>query len=200
MWHEWGPAGTDEVPQQYLLQVMWTMGVTDLPCADLAVLIGGDDFRIYNFFRDPELEGHLFEAAEKWWRDHVVAGVPPRLDGSESASKWLADRFPREKEPLLRATSEIEQMVNTLREYEVQAEAATGRVDTVKNHLRAVIGEATGVEGLFGKITWKKSKDGERVDWEAVAKASGASQELIKRNTIIKPGPRVFRATWRDEK
>jgi len=42
----WGEAGTDEVPQEYLIQVQHYLAVTALPVADVAVLFGGQEFRL----------------------------------------------------------------------------------------------------------------------------------------------------------
>src|SRR5262245_21334122 len=43
----WGDPGSGEIPQDYILQTQHEMFVTGLPVADVAVLIGGQDFRIY---------------------------------------------------------------------------------------------------------------------------------------------------------
>jgi putative phage-type endonuclease len=72
----WGEPGTDQVPVAYLLQVQWYMLVTDIPVADVAVLIGGNEFRLYEVPADPELQEMMETAAAEFWQC-VVNGTPP---------------------------------------------------------------------------------------------------------------------------
>lgn len=196
---QWGEAGTDKVPKHYLAQVAWEMACADLERADLAVLVAGDDFRIYHLRRDRELEAMLLEEAEKFWRDYVLTKTPPPVDGSDSFEDWLLARYPAHQSGLLEATPEAEALARELRAAQEALEPNEARLDAAKNQLRALIGDAEGLVGSFGKITWRKSKDSERTDWEAVAKAAGVTPELIKQFTTIKPGPRVLRPYWKKE-
>lgn len=52
---EWGDAGTDEIPLPYLIQVHHQMIVTATDVADVAVLIGNSDFRVYTIRRHDRL-------------------------------------------------------------------------------------------------------------------------------------------------
>jgi putative phage-type endonuclease len=45
--NDWGEPGTDQVPPLYLVQCAWYMAITECESADLAVMIGNSDFRIY---------------------------------------------------------------------------------------------------------------------------------------------------------
>lgn len=60
---EWGDVGSDAVPMSYLVQCLWYLMLTNLPRADLAVLFGNTDFRVYRIDRDPELEEMLIKNA-----------------------------------------------------------------------------------------------------------------------------------------
>lgn len=72
----WGEPGTDEIPQAYLIQVQHYLSVTVLPVADVAVLIGGSDFRLYEVESDPELQELIIEGEAGFWK-MVEAGTPP---------------------------------------------------------------------------------------------------------------------------
>ncbi|MGH8029807.1 MAG: YqaJ viral recombinase family protein, partial [Arenimonas sp.] len=72
----WGEPGTDQVPQPYLLQVQHYLAVMRYDVADIAVLIGGSDFRIYEVPADPELQAMMIEAEAEFWQ-RVLAGNPP---------------------------------------------------------------------------------------------------------------------------
>ncbi|MCI0569281.1 MAG: YqaJ viral recombinase family protein, partial [Myxococcaceae bacterium] len=194
----WGRPGTDEVPPHYLAQVAWEMAVTGLPQADLAVLIAGEDFRVYHFERDAELEGYLFELAERFWVDHVEARRPPALDGSEAARRWLHERYPVERGPVRAAGPEAERWADVLREATARAGAEDLRAEEAKNHLKALIGDAEGLVGRFGTVRWTRSRSSTRTDWEAVARSLGAGEELVRAHTTVVPGPRVFRPSWKE--
>lgn len=197
--HQWGEAGTDEVPQHYLAQVAWEMACADLERADLAVLIAGDDFRVYRIQRDREMEAMLLEEAERFWKDYVLTRTPPPIDGSASCADWLAEKYPTHRAPLLEATPEAEHLALELRRARDTGERWESEAQQLRNQLQALIGDAEGVTGSFGRITWKQSKGRTVIDWEAVAKAAGASSDLIKQFTTTKPGPRVFRPTWKEQ-
>jgi len=77
MTHEWGPDGSDEIPDVYRVQVAWYMHVLDYDTADLAVLIGGRDYRIYHIPRDRELERLIVDTADNFWRECVRKKIPP---------------------------------------------------------------------------------------------------------------------------
>ena len=55
----------DGVPERYLVQCMWQLAITRRQVCDLAVLIGGQDFRIYTIERDEELITALIERANR---------------------------------------------------------------------------------------------------------------------------------------
>jgi putative phage-type endonuclease len=82
---EWGAEGTDQVPTAYLLQCAWYMAVADCDRADLAVLLGNNDFRVYTVKRDIRLEGLMIDQAQRFWFDHVLACEPPPPQTAEDA-------------------------------------------------------------------------------------------------------------------
>jgi putative phage-type endonuclease len=71
--HEWGDAGTDEIPQAYLVQVHHQMEVAEAnrpgtgQSVDVAALFGGNDFRVYTVRRSPALAVHMLRIEEEFW-------------------------------------------------------------------------------------------------------------------------------------
>lgn len=96
----WGEPGTDEIPEAYALQVQHYLAVTGFVVADVAVLIGGSDFRLYEVPADTDLQGMLIDAEAAFWR-RVLDGVPPdpvtyedarrRYGHSDAAGQVVAD-------------------------------------------------------------------------------------------------------------
>ena len=90
---DWGELGTDQVPEHYLIQCAAYMALTGCPYWDLAVLFGNSDFRIFHLERDHEMETMLIGEASRFWRDHVLADVPPDPSSeAEARQRWSAHR------------------------------------------------------------------------------------------------------------
>lgn len=83
----------DNIPDEYILQVQHYLSVTGYMGAYIAVLIGGNTFKWKFVERDDQLISMLIQLEANFW-DHVVSNVPPPLDGSEAAAKFLSERFP----------------------------------------------------------------------------------------------------------
>jgi putative phage-type endonuclease len=75
---EWGEQGTDQVPESYLVQVAFYAAICNVPKVDIAVLIGGQDFRIYTYERNKELEDKLINIACNFWNNHIEKRIPPK--------------------------------------------------------------------------------------------------------------------------
>ena len=75
---EWGEEGTDQIPESYLVQVAYYAAICDVPKVDIAVLIGGQDFRIYTYERTKELEDKLIKIACNFWYNHIEKRIPPK--------------------------------------------------------------------------------------------------------------------------
>lgn len=75
----WGEPGTAEIPVYYRAQVLWQMAVVDVEWADVAVLIGGSDYREYTVLRDEKDIAVMVEAGRRFMA-RIEAGDPPPLD------------------------------------------------------------------------------------------------------------------------
>ena len=72
-----GEEGSDQVPDYYLTQCLWYLMITGCQIIHLAVLIGGNKFRMYRIERDEDLIQSIFEHVKSFWFNHVIADVPP---------------------------------------------------------------------------------------------------------------------------
>lgn len=72
-----GEEGSDQVPDYYLTQCLWYLMITGCQIIHLAVLIGGNKFRMYRIQRDEDLIQSIFEQVKSFWFNHVIADVPP---------------------------------------------------------------------------------------------------------------------------
>lgn len=196
---EWGEPGTDQIPRHYLTQVAWYLALTELQVAHVAVLFSGNDYRRYEIQRDHDLEEVLLERCEAFWRGNVLGGHMPALDGSDSATRYVAQRFPRNVAPLRTATDEERELARRLATARAATAAAEREQAEAENLLKAAIGEAEGLDlGDLGKITWKATKPRETTDWKAVVAEASIPAELIARHTKTGEASRRFLPTIKD--
>lgn len=78
----------DEVPVAYVAQHIWQLFVTGYPQGWVAVLIGGNDFRVYPIEYDATVAEMIFEKAAEFWQ-RVQDRNPPDPDGAQSTTDVL---------------------------------------------------------------------------------------------------------------
>jgi len=144
----------DGVPLHYQYQCQWYMFVCELERWDLAVLIGGSDYREFALARDNALiQDTLLPAASHFWQNYVLLDVPP----PPSPSDKLADLYPDDNGAMLAANFETEGIVLAYRDTVAKARAVGADVAALKAQVQGIIGENSGIEGPWGRITWKRS-------------------------------------------
>lgn len=163
----WGGRGSNRVPDYCVLQLQWedailaSQGIALDPVSHLVALLDGD-LRIYEVGRDVELQGWMLEHVTAWFRRHVLTKTPPPIDGSDGAKAWLRRRFPKSVAPVLKATVEDEGLLAALKLEETALATAEGGYALARAKVEERIGEADGIEGAFGRVTWRSNKAGKR--------------------------------------
>ena len=190
----------EAVPADVLIQVQWQMFVAGRDVADVVALVG-PELRVVEVARDEAMIGDLLFFATDFWR-HVIERTRPELDSSESTRRTLARIHPASDGTLLPSDPAIDALISDLRTAKSRAKEQESIADTIENALRALIGDADGIEGPWGRVTWRRNADSLRTNWPAVARAfrelltDRPSDELdaiesIHSETV--PGPRVLR-------
>jgi putative phage-type endonuclease len=150
----------DEIPEHYRLQVQWQLFVTGLDVAELAVMhmaFGRPRFEIYEVPRDQRLIGRLVKRAERFWTDHVAAGVPPLADGHRATTAALADAWiDPEHTPAVNVRS-LEHVVDELRGLRAARKELDADIERDENLLKAALGTYT--EGCIDGqvvVSWRQ--------------------------------------------
>lgn len=177
----WGEPGTDQIPQPYLLQVQHYLAVTGFIVADVAVLIGGSDFRLYEVPEDRELQEMLVDAEHEFWQ-RVQRGDPPEpVTTADAIARWgrssIADRVMADDTAL--------QALQTLRAARESIQAAEQLEEAAKVILMRALGERDTLVDSTGRAlcTWKASAPPMRFDAAAL---KAAHPELHAQ--FLKPG------------
>jgi putative phage-type endonuclease len=199
----WGWEHGEPVPGRVQAQVQHQLWVSGYEVADVAVLTGGSQPRIYEITRDDNFIDDLVFLETEFW-GWVTSGTRPPMDGSENARRVLGRLHPRNDGTLLSANDDLDRLALDWRAAKEVVAQAEAEEDTLANAIRAIIGDADGFEGSWGRITWKKNADSKRVDWPTVAHEVGlADPELlaatIAAHTTTVEGPRVLRPSWKEQ-
>jgi putative phage-type endonuclease len=199
-----GWTGGEEVPGAVQTQVQHQLWVAEYDVADVAVLTGGSEPRIYTIERDDSFIDDLVYLEREFW-GWVQTQTRPPVDGSENARRVLSKLHPRNDGTLVPLTPDLDSLTRQWLAAKEAVREAEGNEASLANTLRALIGDADGIEG---RVTWKKNADSHRVNWPAVAKAyralleeAGVTTDLdtiesIHSSTV--EGPRVLRPVGRN--
>lgn len=132
----------DEIPASYIVQVQHYMAVRGSEKAYIAVLIGGQRFLWKEIPRDEEFIKFLIEQEKKFWNEHILTLIPPALDGSSAAEKYLKERY-KESDPELtvdlraKYNNEIEELLSIKEQIKRMEEVVTAIENNIKNELGA---------------------------------------------------------------
>lgn len=162
---DWGPSGTDQVPESYLLQTQWYLAVTGKQVADLAVLIAGQDFRIYEIPRDDALINELIRIGADFWH-RVETGNPPEITSIEDARL----RWPQDSGEALECDIATEIKVQRIRDLSRQVKAIEAEIDTLKADVMEVMGDTALLTFEGCKLATWKQQASSRFDAKGFAK------------------------------
>jgi len=163
----WGPDGSGKVPPDTWVQSQHEL----LACPQMAmvrvpVLFGLHTFHVYEVPRHPEFIDRLEHELVRFWTDHVLPRVPPALTAvprDQAYSKRHAMTDPS----LDQATPEMEALFRRVRMARLAVTQAEDARDALDTQVRELIGTKAGIQGLFGRVTYRPTKG--RTAWELVA-------------------------------
>lgn len=192
----WGESGEYETwepglcPFDYFVQVQIQMLVDQESLADLAALIGGNDFRVLTFPFDENLAVGIAAELRAWWDRYVVGDEQPPADGSEDVGSILRRRFPRPTKPIEDCTSAVEMAaLERLAAAKAFRKRAEAEADAAAAEVMGLLGEREGLRWDGGKVTW--SLQAGRPRYAQIVEHLGVSKDEIAKFTS-EPG-RVLR-------
>ncbi len=144
MRHLWGEDGSRDVPESYYLQIAHYMLVLDYEQWDLIVLIGGQEFREYTFYRDKEIDEMIIESASKFWHDNIEKRVPPPIDYSDkNVQALIRKKYNLVSDEIVTLGDEFIEITNTIEE----AEEKIKNYAKIKKEKQSIVLEAMGNAG-----------------------------------------------------
>lgn len=150
----------DGVPEYVQVQVLHQLAVTGKQAADVAVLVAGQELRIFRVERDEAMIAQLIELEKQFWH-YVETDTPPPADGSASADLALRCLFPRDDGEVVDLTDnpELSQAYEELKQIRQEIAEQEKRESNLKQKLQQAMGEASKAVFSNGFVTWRKAKD-----------------------------------------
>jgi predicted phage-related endonuclease len=157
--------------------------------------VAGSDLRIIEVARDDAYIRDLVEIEADFVR-RVETRTPPPIDASVGTRRTLGLLHPRENGQELVATPEIDRLMNRLRTSRESLSMAQEQAAELENVLRSTMGDAAALVGTDYRVTFRKSADTKRTDWQALAAELRPDPSLVAQYTATKEGPRVLRISF----
>jgi len=152
----------EEIPQEYILQVMWYLGITGRKIGHIAVLIGGQAFRTKPIEFDQEMFDSMVEAAKEFWT-HVLSDIPPAImpnddetlkDLYSDHTEVMIELFPTDDESAV-ATTAFEDKVAYLQEVKMHIKDLQDEQKELETSIKDIIKDNLGIKTPKYVITWK---------------------------------------------
>lgn len=145
----------DNIPIHYYIQCQHYMAVTGKKAWYIAVVILGVDFKYKKIERDEELITGLILLEERFWKNHVMAGIMPQADGSKDCDKMLAKMYQcSKKDSRIQLVGFDERLKRR-----IELDELIKRMDTERNEidqeLKKYLGENEIAENDIYKVSWK---------------------------------------------
>lgn len=180
----------NKIPKEYILQVIWYLGITGRKRGWIACLIGGQkfDYKVIDF--DEELFNLMVEKAVKFW-DMVQTQTPPVILPEDG--EVLGEVFSEHSEDMIE-NNEINDRVAYVKELEMHVDEMKKEIEEIKTELKTAIQDKMGIITDTYKVTWKNQKGAYVYDKEAML------QDGIFEKYATQPTRRVLRITKLKEK
>lgn len=148
----------DGVPVWYQTQVAHYLSVTGRGFADVAVLIGGQDYREYRILRDEDDISAVDAAVDRFWTRCVVGGEEPDFTGNGSEVRAALQQHSDPSDDFIDATPELETMIDRY----LKARDMADEYDRVADELAVRLKEASldhkGIGTPMGTLVWVRSE------------------------------------------
>jgi predicted phage-related endonuclease len=200
---DWGEPWTDEIPDKFLVQVQHYIGLDDsfLESLVMAFCWGQDRAQPYPVKRNNSVIATIHGIGIEFYENYILAEKPPPVDDSKASEDTLREMYPSDNGGTMQALEELIPTINRLKGLTLEKAEVESRMQDCKNKIIKELGENSIMDTPEGRISFKKSKDSEKIDRKAVISAleknlpadgKAILQQTIVDNTKPKPGSRRF--------
>lgn len=159
----------NDIPSYYETQVQHYLCVTGVQKAYVAVLIGGNSFKVYEVDADAEIQSMLIAVEKDFW-NKVQNMIRPEMDGSDAAKNLLDSLYHGGISEQIVMPDEAIGYVDAYIEACAEEDNAKAKKQEASNHLKEIMGDYDKATCLGHSISWKPVSS-ERLDTKALKEA-----------------------------
>jgi hypothetical protein len=166
---QWGEPWTDQIPPHVRVQCDWHLWHhPELRSCIVPTLIGsGLTMRCYVAMRDDERIAEIVEYASAWHTRYIVGDeLPDPVAGDLGV---VRKAFATVLDDEVESTPMIEALARDDVALRIQIADLEKHREDVRARLAVAMRLGNVCEGDWGRVTFRKSRDGETVDWKAIA-------------------------------
>lgn len=179
----------NKIPKEYVLQVIWYLGITGRKKGWIACLIGGQKFDYKSIDFDEELFGLMVDKAKTFWKQ-VQNDVPPVIMPDDAET--LGEVFSEHTEDMIEC-SELNDRVAYVQELKMHRDEINTEIKEIETELKTAIQDKMGIMTDKYKVTWKNQKGNYVYDREQMM------QDGVFEKYASQPTFRCLRITKRKE-
>lgn len=143
----------EDIPQEYILQHIWALGLSKRQKGNFAVLIGGQKYIDKKIAFDQGLFDKQVEAAKDFWENYVLKKVAPIALGLDNED--IVNLYPHHSEEMIEATKELEDEIARRQELSMHIKEMGKEKDEAEARIKQVIGTSLGIQTAKYKVVWK---------------------------------------------
>lgn len=143
------------VPDEYFSQVQHYMFCLNLNKAYVCFLVGGNKYVCHIVYRDNSYIDKLLKKEKEFW-DCVINDTPPEVDGLETTTTYLQDKFAEADEEIIELPDESSDLICEYFRLEEETKVVKEQKDKVANELKMLLAnheKGTTAEGHV--VSWK---------------------------------------------
>lgn len=156
----------NDIPSYYQTQVQHYLCVTGVQKAYVAVLIGGNSFKVYEVDADAEIQSMLIAVEKNFW-NKVQNMIRPEMDGSDAAKNLLDSLYRGGVAEQIVMPEEAIEYVDAYIEACAEEDNAKAKKQEASNHIKEIMGDYDKATCLGHSISWKPVSS-ERLDAKAL--------------------------------
>lgn len=171
-----------DIPSYYQTQVQHYLCVTGVQKAFVAVLIGGNSFKVYEVDADTEIQAMLVAVEKDFW-NKVQNMIRPEMDGSDAAKNLLDSLYHGGVSEEIVMPDEAIEYVDAYIEACAEEDNAKAKKQEASNHIKEIMGDYDKATCLGHSISWKPVSS-ERLDSKALKESEPEIYEKYVKKSI----------------
>ena len=172
----------NDIPSYYQTQVQHYLCVTGVQKAYVAVLIGGNSFKVYEVDADAEIQAMLIAVEKDFW-NKVQNMIRPEMDGSDAAKNLLDSLYHGGISEEIVMPDEAIEYVDAYIEACAEEDNAKAKKQEASNHIKEIMGDYDKATCLGHSISWKPVSS-ERLDSKALKESEPEIYEKYVKKSI----------------